>query len=80
MALAHLIANTKSTSPVTEEKLHREASEWLAKKENAEAISDIIDNPENTEIRELIIAKKYQEAAKLAMEILNEREPAKVIA
>jgi hypothetical protein len=37
-------------------------------------VSDIIDNTKNKSIRDLIMSGKYEEAAKLVIEILEEKE------
>jgi hypothetical protein len=45
---------------------------WLEKTLRwTKAVSDIIDNTENKNIRDLTISGKYEEAAKLVVEMLN---------
>jgi hypothetical protein len=55
---------------VSKEEWGTKTSDWYLK--NGKTISEIIDNTENKNIRDLITAGKYQESAELVIKMLNE--------
>ena len=59
---------------ISKEEWGTKTSDWYLK--NGETISDIINNTNNKNIRDLIMTGKYQEASDLVIEMLDENEKA----
>lgn len=60
-----------------EQPIHKDKKEWRVEQRKwfdayGGVVSDIIDNPKNKEIRDLIMVEKYTEASSLVIKMLGE--------